>query len=385
MVTGNVLPRAIGFAFVVILTLGEGRAEAASFTPIGEPPFFSTEAHGVSADGSVVVGREQSLRSSEAFRWSAQTGLEGLGFLYTLTDDKWSRGMGVSGDGSVAVGASLSRPSRPSVSSPFRWTADTGMVGLTNNSRGSASGASFDGSVIVGTLNLFSTGTNQAYRWGTRTGSLGDLDGGRNESVANDVSSDGSVIVGWGTSDSGREAFRWTSQTGMVGLGDLPGGRFSSLASAASADGSVIVGSAATDESDVRPEAFRWQSETGMVALGDLPGGLFGSRALDVSADGSIVVGTSWSDNGLEATIWDEDHGLRSLTQVLTRAGVDLTDWRLVEASGVSADGSVIIGNGWTRDGAPVGWVAVIPEPGTVSLLFILGSPLLLKRAGNTA
>ena len=45
----------------------------------GNPTFSVTE--GVSANGEVVVGRASSDIATQAFRWTAKTGLVGLGFL----------------------------------------------------------------------------------------------------------------------------------------------------------------------------------------------------------------------------------------------------------------------------------------------------------------
>jgi hypothetical protein len=49
----------------------------------------------------------------------------------------------------------------------------------------------------------------------------------------------------------------------------------------------------------------------------------------------------------LEAFLWDAANGLRSLKTVLTtQFGLDLTGWRLTEATGISDDGKVIVGTG---------------------------------------
>jgi hypothetical protein len=106
-----------------------------------------------------------------------------------------------------------------------------------------------------------------------------------------------------------------------------------------------------------------------MVGLGFLPGSS-GSDARAVSADGSVVVGTS----GGEAFIWDAGHGMRSLKQVLTDDfGLDLSLWNLLEATGISADGRTIVGDGFQGfDSNQRAWIAIIPEPGT-ALLVIVG------------
>jgi probable HAF family extracellular repeat protein len=75
------------FAFVVagllavILASGECAAQA-SFQGLGDLPggTFESRAYGVSADGNTVVGYSDS-GSAEAFRWTAASGIHGLGFL----------------------------------------------------------------------------------------------------------------------------------------------------------------------------------------------------------------------------------------------------------------------------------------------------------------
>jgi probable HAF family extracellular repeat protein len=319
-------------------------AQAAFFQGLGFLPgsssFFS-DASGVSADGSVVVGgglirADDVLDDSniEAFRWTQATGMVGLGFLPGGIFDR-SAAVGVSADGSVVVGFGNSANSQEA----FRWTETTGMVGL------------------------------------------GDLLGGSFSSVARAVSANGSIIVGIGNSASGEEAFRWTQGTGMVGLGDLPGGSFASSASGVSADGSVVVGSSrifGTSGNAFGIEAFRWTEGTGMVGLGDLPEGSFFSIATGVSGDGSVVVGQGEGANGFEAFIWNSSQGMRSLQEVLTNDyGLNLTDWTLSEATAISADGLSIVGFGINPNGNGEAWIArldgqtnppnpSVPEPSSI-------------------
>ena len=59
-------------------------AQTASFMPLGSLPsggIFYSDAADVSADGSVVVGGSFSASGREAFRWTASTGMVGLGDL----------------------------------------------------------------------------------------------------------------------------------------------------------------------------------------------------------------------------------------------------------------------------------------------------------------
>ncbi|MFN9672520.1 MAG: hypothetical protein ACK552_08030 [Microcystis sp.] len=80
-------------------------AQAASFQGLGFLPggsFSRSFAQGVSADGSVVVGESSSVNSpAEAFRWTQQTGMVGLG---DLSGGRFSSGaQGVSAEGSFIV------------------------------------------------------------------------------------------------------------------------------------------------------------------------------------------------------------------------------------------------------------------------------------------
>jgi probable HAF family extracellular repeat protein len=136
----------------------------------------------------------------------------------------------ISGDGSVVVGLSVLDASTNRVEA-FRWTADGGMVGLGDlpggDFRSTAQGVSFDGSVIVGSSSGFTFG-GEAYRW-TADGGMVGLGGGQLGSSAWATSADGSVVVG----RSSLEAFRWTADGGMVLLASIStvrdsanGGRF---------------------------------------------------------------------------------------------------------------------------------------------------------------
>jgi probable HAF family extracellular repeat protein len=178
---------------------------------------------------------------------------------------------------------------------------------------------------------------------------LGDLPAGTFGSQATAVSADGSTVVGTGRSAFGDEAFRWTLAGGMVGLGTLPGGSVGSgsRATAVSSDGSVVVGDSYAIYGDALEggEAFRWTADGGMVGLRDLryPGPfLLQSAATGVSADGSVVVGNSQSNSAVgfndEAFRWTADGGMVGLGFLPAGGGFGGT------ATGVSADGSFVVG-----------------------------------------
>jgi len=336
----------------------------ASFQGLGDLPegTYESRAHGISADGRVVVGSSQGPTQT-AFRWEDGV-MTSLG---RLPGGSASYARAVSADGSVVAGDGQSASGYEA----FRWQGGT-MVGLGDlpgdgyTSYGNA--ISSDGRVVVG-QGLSSEGM-EAFRWedGRMVG-LGSLSGSHS-SRAFGVSADGSVVVG----QSNNRAFQWTASDGMNPLSNLPyGGGFSS-ATAISADGSVIVGWAG-DPTDIygNKEAFRWENGN-VIGLGDLPGGLFYSLANDVSADGSVIVGWSTRFAGLvegreDAFIWDEDHGMRSLLEVLTEEyGLDLTGWKLYNATAISDDGLSIVGFGINPDGYHEGWIARLPEPSVVPL-----------------
>ena len=235
-----------------------------------------------------------------------------------------------------------------------------------------ARGISADGSTVVGYSK--SASGFEAFRWTLDGGmaGLGDLQGSDFYSYANAVSGDGSVVVGCSSfgfiSEPG--AFRWTSDEGMVYMGNLPGDRMS-VAQNVSDDGSTIVGSS-------NSRAFRWTSDEGMVALDSPVGNSVMAEARALSADGSVIVGAGKFTSELEAIIWDEIYGMRSLKDMLVGSGLDLAGWTLTDAWDISADGLTVVGYGINPDGNEEGWVATVPEPCSLILLGLGG--LILRR-----
>ncbi len=191
---------------------------------------FESEAWGVSSDGQVIVGHGSSSSGLEAFRWTQGGGMIGLGDL--SGGNFLSGARGVSSDGAVVVGFSSSTSSWESYedfTEAFRWTNNGGMVGLGDLPGGNfdswATAVSSDGQVIVGAGSsaasfASSEWAKEALLW-TSDGSmvgLGDLPGGYFDSTAAAVSSDGSAVVGWSSTDEGPEAFIWDSIHGMRNL-----------------------------------------------------------------------------------------------------------------------------------------------------------------------
>jgi len=178
------------------------------------------------------------------------------------------------------------------------------------------------------------------------------------------VSADGLTVVGGSCSDTGPtfvcQPFKWTTsainnqQGTMNGLGSLSG-YFVTEASDVSADGSVIVGSACNATNVQGCQPFRWTAATGLVGLG------FNGEGFAVNAAGNIAVGAIMDSSGDEtdAYLWTGG-AAQSLTTRLTAHGIDLSGWVLTAATGISADGHMVVGRG-TLNGNPALWSVHLP------------------------
>ena len=336
----------------------------------------SGSAAAMSADGSVVVGvtsnSDGTLNWSEAFRWTAESGMVALGHLGTHTSgahNSWASSL--SADGSVVAGSSSNSDGTLNWYEAFRWTDSDGMVGLgylsehTTGYRNSyATAISADGSAVVGSSTNSNAGVDwkEAFHWSEADGMVGlgylqASDSGYRFSNAVAISIDGSTVAGNTSNSDGTtnwsEAYRWTKDGGMVGLGSLGYTATSrgSQAAGMSADGSAIVGySTNVDASGSWAEAFRWTDADGMEGLGFLGVHSTGSRqssAIAISADGSTAIGHSTNSDGstnwYEAFRWTAVDGMVGLGSLGGRAHPAV-------ASSLSSDGSIIVGFGFNSD-----------------------------------
>jgi probable HAF family extracellular repeat protein len=129
----------------------------------------------------------------------------------------------------------------------------------------------------------------------------------------------------------------------FLDLGTLGGD--SSFATDVSCDGSVVAGFSDLQDG-LNQHAFLWTQTNGMVDLGSAKGDGGFSRAFGVSADGSVVVGESDSPSGQrDPFVWTAVGGFQDLGF-------------LGSAYAVTADGSVVVGHAnyrsaflWTQSG----------------------------------
>lgn len=304
----------------------------------------------VSDDGKSVAGYASSS-STQAFRQGESGGLEALGF---PASGSYSVGQGVSGDGDAVVGYG----NVGSTTQALLWHAGSGWSALPSLPGASYSYAfdiSGDGEWIVG-YGDDGAGGYAPLRWDHHgVVSALPLPSGWLYGVAYGTNGDGSVVVGYSYTGSGSRAFRWDSATGATAA--LPS-TADAYAYGVSSDGKVVVGQYFTGSS-YRPAL--WSGGT-LRDLGDVPGGSDSGYAWGASGDGSVVVG--YADNGTSspAMVWDAAHGARSLSDVLAGAGVDMSDWYLQNAYGISDDGKVVGGQGYQLStGRSQGFIAHLP------------------------
>src|SRR5204862_5837485 len=142
------------------------------------------------------VGARGFQTYDEAMKWTESGGSTLLGFAGGV---QWSEAFAANDDASVVAGQSGDGPAR--------WTQANGMVMIPTLTGyyGHATAISADGSVIVGDSQTPNGSQLEAFRWTAQTGTvgLGDLPGGGFFSVANGVSADGNTVVGTGEGANG--------------------------------------------------------------------------------------------------------------------------------------------------------------------------------------
>lgn len=336
------------YGLLALLLTAPGALQAQSFEGLGDlgGGAVSSEARAVSADGRVVVGSSASGTGTQAFRWEN-------GAIQVVGGNASSVAFAVNADGGVVVG----RAQFGSTNQAFRWAGGTNesLGGLTGPLGTSAAQAvSADGSIVFG----FSQSNQglEAFRWQNGLmSSLGDLPGAATNSRVNATTPGGTVAVGRGIGTGGRFAVVFSGGA-VSALPDLDGGPPDGEAFGVSEDGTVVVGYGFSGEGR---RAVRWVD--GVIEELTGPPGTTESTATSVSADGLVVVGSVTVGTAASAFVWTEENGMRLLKALLLEQEIDeVGAWGLTEATGVSADGGVIVGRGVNPDGEAEAWRAVL-------------------------
>ncbi len=387
---GGILSRNRTIALILAISAILSQSNAASFQGVGGlldnggPSVFRSESYGVSGDGSVVFGSSTSAGGGEAFRWTAQTGIQGLGDIAGGQFRSLAKDASYDGSTIVGYGTTLNAYGE-TVEHPFVWTEE-GMQELdqpywTQKSSNPLS-ISSDGTVAAGVI------TTMFTQWGSfqRRSILWDLEDGTTTLMdwpANvgsdfrihrvDISGNGSSILVAGGSGNG---MIWTAEAGYRAT-------CAGSAVALSGDGETIAGYGGFSQ-PYYGSAYVWTEDAGKTRIGTYEDE-YRNFPYDLSYDGSVVVGGLFDDYAMEeedvyiAYIWTEEDGVRLVKDMLVdQYGLDLVGWNLAIATGISDDGMTIVGSGYNPDGVEEGWIATIPEPATIILLVLGG--VILRR-----
>jgi probable HAF family extracellular repeat protein len=269
---------------------GECVEPRCQFKPLGFLPNTlrrESTAFAISADGRTVTGRAALRNGSySAFRWTEATGMVDLRY-GTIS------GRGISADGSVIVGRGGSETNQTG----WAFRTETWLDSLSAWSE--LWDVSEDGRVAVG--------QKDGYAMYVNRGSYFPFTIGRNwGSNAWAISADGSVIVGQSrVSTSYSEAFVYKNGT-MIGLGDFANSwSISSTALDVSPDGQIVVGKAAIPGPNSPTAGFKWTEAGGMVNIGTSfePKAVTNSGMIVGNWGLAYVLGSSLGDGDLKSLL----------------------------------------------------------------------------------
>lgn len=247
---------------------------------------------------------------------------------------------GISADGSVVSGTA--RVSTE-LTTAVRWVdgkLDILNIPADNTSNAYANSVSADSSSVVGSLSPLNK-SKTGFIWnGEKLQKLME------PNIPEDVSSDGGVVVG-SNFFKGQlmHAAVWDHGQTYRLLGDAK----VSVAKAISNDGKSIL---------VEYQMWEPRKQYGLKLIKDghsidiLPLGSEDPLAVSLSGDGKVISTTLVDYDNLskprDVAIWREVNGWKKehLTALLKQADIATTDWKLEIPTGLSYDGSVMVGNG---------------------------------------
>lgn len=429
--------RGLGVAAVVVAlaatsVLGASITSIGVLTPYGDDTPMS-KVYALSPDGQYVVGESLGQNRAadgslgQAVIWSTASGLVQMPnnppdpYLEYATS---ARGVVVKGNGDVGVAAyyiSTDRGTGNPITDSYRmnhYTASPGNLG-----GGTYVMSEQKGGPQIGTYNaarMYENGTGNdwtiagrrpvgdrgeiSFSFGTYSDS-GTLSGFRRVyNVASRVPTGTNRGFGAGyemefATTNRRATFGITASTQFVvpGVADVSVGSSETLGmspyTTSNAGTGVLVGYDVGGDSN--PQAFYYSM--GGIDSND-PTKLLGSRtllprmagetasaAIDVRViGGNMLIGGYSSDGTTEtAVLWDTTGIWDATGQPVALATlVNMADWSsLSRVTSMSDDGMTLAGWGiWAADGTTRGFVVVIPEPATLSLLVLGGLAMLRRR-----
>jgi hypothetical protein len=325
-------------------------------------PVFNLVVTGVSADGRWAIGYHSSFPTRVGVRWPL-TGPNAFVAQPLHNPAGWSNitPTAISGDGGTVFGAG--RAPGQSFGTAFKWTAagftSLGTAGTPRDCSSSGGLVLIDNDSDAGSL--WNAATSSVVRWMPQGFTPSGMD------------ALGGNIVG-GRSAYPYLAARETSGGGIEELCSLVGcGTSNSYtrpsSSAMSADGSTwagVIRQVGTGYGGYDASLFFYRNGV-LTTVPNACGVASEPELAAVSANGDVAVGTMFfcGPTSYTAFYYEPASGMRSLHDVLTSSGVNVSGWdSLNVAHGVSANGSVVIGSG-ERPGPVynVPFVAVVPLP----------------------
>lgn len=308
------------------------------FQGLGQNPLSlgTCEVYAISGDGTTIVGTCLPLANGGGFKW-----VNGTYSMLPGTDTSaWDvshnglRIVGTADDSNgVRMAASWTGTANPEILPPAAGDEDETTQALF---------VSANGSVVAGTQFNEDGDNPSAVMWsGSTTATILDWNGaiGPDEQTQA-MSHDGTVIVGY--AEGPDAAWIWEGNVITLAQSATPGERPS--VTAVNGDGSIIAG-------NDQGVAARWlNGSVNPTSLG------FNGTVSCISSSGTILAGN-------RATVpyrWTSSAGVADLDDLLVAAGGDLTGWTLTSVVDMSADGTVIIGEG-QHNGIAENWIARLP------------------------
>jgi uncharacterized membrane protein len=366
---GTYGPSGVGFIIPTVCCTGTARMATLTVNPpvntsfqflplpntppepgVGPPPpndLRTDTVTGISADGSATIGYATSPSDAATVRWNNDGTFLTAPRLPQANPLGQGTPAGTNRDGSIIVG-SLACVG-------FSWNIGSGTVVSFKQIAGECN--RIVGVDRAGTLAVGQSGIVPAL-WTATSAQHLTVSPSNQMANANAISGDGTTVVGC----IGNNAVRWNTAT--LASQPLPSlqPQAATCATAVNADGGLIAGYSTDAASNVR-QLVIWRGDGPPQPLGSL--GPDRQSTANAVSDNGVVVGTSSN----MAFRWTAAQGMLSIQSLLAAAGYQFPNWSMPEATGVSADGTSIVGNGgWIQSPGPTfsgGWLAHIPLTAT--------------------